>query len=354
MDSLTLIQYRNYTEKTFELDRHSMFVGPNGSGKTNVIEALRTLSVTKSYRANQDRDTIQWGASSCRVMLDREVRLEYVLAEEDFGIKKVFRHDGLAVPLDRIYGLFPTVLFSPETMSLIDGAPVERRRFLDTVLSQADRGYIEALLTYRKVMRERHFVLLRLQQGLGDSEELNFWDRELTRTGAYIICQRLAFVECLNGFLAQIYPQFHGAVKETLIVQYKPSCASDDLGGRLRSSRASDIHLAATGVGPHRDELVFLLNDRDASLFASRGELRRCILSTKLAEASFLQDRTKTEPTLLLDDVFSELDLSHRRGFLAAVAAYRTVTTTTDEDHLKSSLPDRAKIHRLERADGEN
>lgn len=349
MDSIHLTHYRNYTDKTFSLGQHTLFIGPNGSGKTNVIEAIRTISVTKSFRIQHDRDAIQWGQDYCRVALEYAGdKFEYILTRESLGAKKVIKHNGLAIPLTQVYGLLPTVLFSPETMQLIDGAPQERRRFLDTILSQADLQYLEDLMTYRKVLRERHHVLLRIQQGLGQSDELDFWDNELVRTGTYIIEQRRELINQFNTILNAVYARFVPEREgETFQLKYKGSVSAEKYRDRLKSARPYDIKSATTMVGPHRDELVFLLRDRDVILFASRGELRRCVIATKVAEAEILKTRSTRVPLVLLDDVFSELDADRRKHFLESVRDYHTVITTTDEAFTeKVELPSTI-LHRL-------
>jgi DNA replication and repair protein RecF len=346
--SLRLFQYRNYTDRSFSLDRHTIFVGPNGSGKTNIVEAIRTLSVTKSYRATRDSDAIHWNDSWCRIELTApNETFVYVLTEEGAVTKKVIQHNGIAMPLAKVYGLLPSVLFSPESMQLIGGAPSERRRFLDTVLSQCERDYITHLLTYRKVMRERHFILLRLQQGLGASDELDFWDCELVNHGSAIVRERQSFITDLNVLLATIYPHFIGEDGEKLELRYKPSVQGDDLAKRLASSRSYDIKTGTTNVGPHRDELLFLLSGRDVTLFASRGEIRRVVLAIKLAEADYLRAHQERDPIILLDDVFSELDGHRRDALIRAAAAYSTLITTTDIDFLPSEQLAEATVHQL-------
>ncbi len=337
MDSLQLIHYRNYTETAFDLDQHTIFVGPNGSGKTNVIEALRTLSVTKSYRVNQDREAIQWGKNYCRIILQRpDEKFEYVLSMEDLLGRKVIKHNDVAIPLTDVYGLLPTVLFSPETMHLIDGPPQERRRFLDTLLSQLDHEYLNHLMLYKKLIRERHFVLLRIQSGVGTEDELTYWDEQLVKSGSYIMDARLRLVAQMNELLVTIYPTFNdpnepSPPKSHAVISYAPTCRSEEFAQTLRAKMQYDIKTTNTSVGPHRDELVFLLDDRNITLFASRGELRRCILAVKLAEASLLKAKKDKPPIVLLDDVFSEFDDIRRKQLKQAVEVYQTVITTTDQ-----------------------
>lgn len=349
MPSLRLINYRNYEDVTIPLARHTIFVGHNGIGKTNVIEALRTLSVTKSYRGQQDREAIKWGETYCRLIYTAdELSVEYIFTVEGQSTKKAMKHDGVIVPPAHAYGLIPTVLFSPETMDLVTGSPQERRRFLDTLLGQADHNYLEALVTYRKVLKERHFVLLRLQQGLGATDELDFWDQELVRTGNIISQTRAQFVDAINEKLKDLFPRFIEAGRfESFRVQYKPSAGTTDLTEKIKTSRFFDVKTGTTRYGPHRDELVFLLDGRDVTLFASRGEIRICVLAVKLAEAHYLQETRHKEPILLLDDVFSELDASRRKLFIDAITEFSSVITTTDESFIEGHQLKDVLIHHL-------
>lgn len=348
MNTLRLIQYRNYTDQTIQLARHTIFVGNNGTGKTNIIEAMRTLSVTKSYRSQHDRDAIQWDQSYCRLIYTGETIVEYIFTTEGGVAKKAMKHDGSIVPLTSAYGLIPTVLFSPETMDLVTGSPQERRRFLDTLLGQADHAYLEALVTYRKVLKERHFVLLRLQQGLGATDELDFWDQELVRTGEIISHARASFVAAINTMLLDLFPRFVETNRfQSFTVQYKASAGSVQLTDKIKSSRFFDIKTGTTRYGPHRDELIFLLDERDVTLFASRGEIRICVLALKLAEAHYLKEVRQKEPILLLDDVFSELDASRRRLFIDAIKEFSSIVTTTDESFIEGHTLDDFLIYHL-------
>ncbi len=344
--NLNLIQFRNYHELTVPIARHTVFIGANGIGKTNILEAIRTLSVTKSYRVDKDRDTIEWDQPYSRVVWEGEPKIEFVITVDGPIAKKVMKRDGVITPLNDMYGTLPTVLFSPETMELVTGSPQERRRFLDTLLCQADHVYLDNLLTYRKVLRERHFVLLRINQGLGSSDELDFWDHELIRTGVYIMEQRTILVSKLNESLKQVYPQFLADRHQLVAIRYEPTVEPTQFAQKLLSSRGWDCKSGSTRFGPHRDELRFILDDRDITLFASRGEVRSVVLATKLAEATYLSEQSPNKPTLLLDDVFSELDASRRKLLLELISPFQSIITTTDEAFVAADLPE-SLIHHL-------
>lgn len=347
--TLQLTHFRNHHDLTVTLGRQTVLVGPNGIGKTNILEAIRTISVTRSYRVEHDRDTIEWGETFCRLVWTGRPKIEYALTLEP--VKKTVKRDGTASPLAAVYGAVPTVLFSPEILALISGAPVERRRFLDTLLSQADRLYLDRLLTYRQVLRERHFVLLRLAQGLGVADELDFWDGQLAADGCYLIEKRREFIRDISGELKETYGRLTGQSGDARVV-YEPAAEPDALAERLKISRSWDIKSASTRFGPHRDELRFFLSDRDASVFASRGEARGLILATKLAEAAWLTRSLSYRDSLpadgvwlLLDDVFSEFDATHQRALLGLIAPYTTVITTIESGHIPAATG--TVIHRL-------
>ncbi len=348
MSSIQLIQYRNYADVTFLLSDWTIFVGPNGSGKTNIIEAIRTLSVTKSYRVRNDRETIQWGKDYCRVILGLDDDgFEYVLTTNEGITKKIVKRNGILIPLPDIYGLIPTVLFSPESMQLVEGSPQERRRFLDTILSQSNHEYLTALMRYRKVLRERHFILLRIQSGLGNEDELVYWDNQLVETGSAIITEREKLVESLNELIKAIYPIFLEKKDKTpLCIVYETSSKATALASQLERSRKFDIQSATTKYGPHRDELHFFLGERDMTVFASRGEMRRAVLAIKVAEAKYLKEGNKT-PILLLDDVFSELDSLRRAKLHNLITGYQTIITTTDQSFVEPLISSSTVLHLL-------
>lgn len=349
MDSLQLVQYRNYEDTTFPLGLITIFLGPNGSGKTSVIEALRTLSVTKSHRAFQDGETIRWGATFCRLVLKLQgAEIEYFFNQEGEEGKKVIKHNGLSLPLTQAYGLIPSVIFSPEVINLINDPPQARRRFLDTLASQADPDYLRILLRYKKILRQRHFILLRLAAGLGHEDELAWWDRELGQSGEEIIGARRRLLNALNEKIAAIYPTFlPQEAKETLVVTYEPSCPEGELTKRIVSQRATDIKMATTTRGPHRDDLRFILGGRDAALVASRGEARRIVLATKLAEAAYIKERKGQPPILLLDDIFSEFDPFRRGQIPKLLTDYQVFITTTEESAIAPEYLASAICHRL-------
>lgn len=336
LQELKLIQFRNYAEQTIPLSPVTVFWGENGTGKTNALEAVRILSVGRSWRTLQDRDLIMWEKEYCRVegkAVGKDANTYSVVIEQrGTGVRKSLQTNGTTLPLNKQYGTVATVLFTPETLQEIDGSPADRRRFIDAVLSQTDRNYLSSLMEYRKVLRERRFVLIRLAQGLGEANELDYWDSVLVTTGSYIIGERAKFIASINQLLPELYAEF-GKKQNQIALQYRPAVENELTLEILAKQRASDIRANTTLLGPHRDELIFLLNNRDIRLGGSRGEKRSCIVATKLSEAAYMT-AARERPIVLLDDVFSELDNQTQKRLAKVFRDYQTIMTTTEKSFI--------------------
>lgn len=332
LKSLRLVQFRNYLDQTFELAPITIFSGENGAGKTNILEAVRLLSVGKTWRQVTDRDLIMWEKPYSRVegvmTNDRTEQYGVVIEGDGRGGKKTFLHNGVTLPLSRYYGSITTVLFTPETLHLIDGPPAERRRWLDAFLGQLDRQYLEALLTYRQVIRERRFLLKRIARRESQERELEYWDETLIKTGGRLIEERQRLIALLDESVPLIDRQFGRERRVTL--QYQPSVTMSDLRDALIAHRSIDIRLAATTVGPHRDDILFLQDNRDIRTSGSRGERRRLVLALKLAEAAHMVSLS-FQPIVLLDDVFSEFDVQLQASVAHSFGQYQAIVTTTDD-----------------------
>ena len=238
-------------------------------------------------------------------------------------------------------GLLPSVIFSPESLLIVNGEPKERRRFLDILISQKDHKYFSDLLEYKKILLQRNRLLKRILDGKASDDELGFWDSELVRIAIEITKKRRAVIDKFVPELSKFYQTISGNKKSKLDIIYHAK-ADGDFVAKLRSKRPIDIAVGTTTSGPHRDDLEFKLNNLDASKYASRGELRSVVLSLKMAELKYLENGEK--PILLLDDVFSEFDADRRAHLFDLIKNYQTVITTTDLEHLSAELQEKAKI----------
>jgi DNA replication and repair protein RecF len=342
---LKLTNFRNQKHKLLEFSPNiTVILGPNAIGKTNILEAMYFLSLGKSFRAKVEEEMVNYNSDISRIKgristnLETD-DLEIVLTRGTIDIgaqrpEKVQRKkllvNGVAKRLIDFAGKFKIVIFGPEDLELVTEAPTLRRKFLDSVLSQVDREYRRALLSYEKGLRQRNRLLLRIrEEGLSRSQLL-FWDRLLIKNGDYISTKRAEFIEYANS-----YPSIN---KMEFKLEYDKSAISE---ARLEQYAEEEVSAATTLVGPHRDDFIFKVVsngnkfDRDLSRFGSRGEQRMGILWLKMVELSFIKEKTGERPTLLLDDIFSELDHKHRKIVMDAAKKQQTIITTADKHFLE-------------------
>lgn len=338
---LKLTNFRNHADFKVEFTQTTVFIGRNGCGKSNILEAIALLSFCRSFRDDDKKNLIKIGADFARINGDdAEIFLQknpnFIFQAKEKGVVK---------KQSEFIGQRRSVVFSPETMAIITGSPRNRRKFLDIMISQSDRQYLRALVRYEKVRLERNSLLQRIRANSANEQELGFWDKELVAEGKAIINSRSRAVKHLNAQLSNLYSKISGRTDQ-LDLNYESNAAAD-FEGQLRSQRRREILAGRTFTGPHRDDLVFLLNMCDMAKFASRGEIRSAILALKIAELEFLSEGEKNQPLLLLDDIFSEFDHDRREHLCGLIEKYQTVITTTEVEHLSKCLLGKAKIINL-------
>ena len=339
VSKLRLNAFRNFKTKLLEFsDGVSVIIGPNASGKTNILESIFLLSTGKSFRAHLEEEMVNYDTDISRIKgrpkSDGEINdLEVILTRGLIDIgksapEKVARKrlmlNGVAKRLLDFAGNFRVALFGPWDLDLVTESPSLRRKFLDTVLSQVDREYRRASLSYEKGLRQRNKLLLRIrEEGLSRSQLL-FWDRLLVKNGDYIAHAREEFIGFINAT-----SEFDD---QSFSLEYDKSAISE---ARLEQYAEEEVAAATTLVGPHRDEIIFQIRvakaeNRNLATYGSRGEQRMGVLWLKLAELAFVEAKTGERPTLLLDDIFSELDHKHREIVIKVAQNQQTVITTAD------------------------
>jgi DNA replication and repair protein RecF len=376
---LSLTHYRNYARQDLDLCRGPvLLLGDNAQGKSNLLEAIFLLATTRAERAAADGDLIDWAALDepqpvARVTAQVERRdgplaLEVIVAARAGRTKdgrvmasKRLRLNGVARRQIDFVGQLTAVLFSTHDLELITGPPAERRRYLDTTLAQLDRAYAQALQRYTKLITQRNALLRRIQEGAAGEDELSFWDDELARDGALLMCERARAVETLAKHARDEHARVSGE-QEELAIAYQPRLDGWDgarvlagakkIAGALRDElearRARDIGAGQTLTGPHRDDLSLTLNGVAAAPFVSRGQQRTAALALRLAEARFLADGKGDLPVVLLDDVLSELDEQRRRAVLESLGGWeQLLITSADADRFGEGLPTAAKAFRV-------
>ena len=321
-----------------------MFVGDNGQGKTNLLEAIYVVAALRSFRTSKLGDLVRFGSAGAklgaRVLKDALTRVyEVELAP---GSRKV-RLDGKTVrPLARYFGAFNVVVFTPEDLALPRGAPADRRRFLDRGVFNLEPAYLAVASDFDKVLRTRNSVLKQAGQGLlagGQLDELlAVYDAQLATLAVQIVAARLRFLGVLAPALTQAFSEITrtGLAASARYASKLVGLSAEAFEAQLRDSRARDLGAQSTQLGPHRDDIVLELEGREAGSFASQGQLRAIMLAWKTAELSVLGRAHGDPPILLLDDVSSELDPSRNEYLFEHLAnlASQCFITTTHASHV--------------------
>jgi DNA replication and repair protein RecF len=321
-------------------------LGENGEGKTNLLEAISYLCLTKSFFGSADGVVLQIGEKRFEVSgeLETDSGLHYhvsVSYDQEPGDKRFLINKAPVEKFSEVVGQFPVVVLSPESGSITTGGPVDRRRFLDFVIAQASKVYLEDLLEYRRVLRQRNRVLFDSKVSrIERSDLIEPWDQELIDRGARITHRRDTFLKELQPIVHDSYARIAGRVEEPTI-QYVPSVAHGEGASEgelqeifrqeLKRKAPEEKRLGLTLVGPHRDELELSINGLSVRSHASQGQHKTLLIALKVAEFLYLQTKRNERPILLLDDIFTELDRhrSERLLTLAESVGQAFITTTS-------------------------
>jgi DNA replication and repair protein RecF len=341
-----LRSFRNHNETAFEFGaRVNVLLGENGQGKTNTLEALSFLCLTKSFYASADATVMQQQQSFFEIKSkltsdegkDFQVRVTY----DDVKKEKKFTINGAEVEkFSTVIGMFPVVILSPENSSITFGSPADRRKFVDLVISQSSKAYVEDSMEYRRIVRQRNAILSDAK-GKDVAAVIAPWNEMLVRVGSRIIHKRNKFIGEFAPYIAQTYLDIVDE-RETPKIEYAPSVnvseastleqIGEAMEQKLTKKRNDEARFQTTLVGPHRDEIIFSLNKMSLKHFASQGQHKTFLVALKVAEFFYLKERCNETPVFLLDDVFSELD-EHRSKKLLTVAETlgQIFITTTSE-----------------------
>ncbi|MCY3911149.1 MAG: DNA replication/repair protein RecF [bacterium] len=334
LQRLWLTDFRNYSHLDLELPGGtSLFVGLNGEGKTNLLEAVYYLATTSSFRVKAADSLIRVGTDISEAVVrgemvagQREVLLEAALRPTG---RSQFQVNRQRVRRRELLGLVPVSIFMPDDLVLLKGGPGQRRRFVDDALSQIDPRLDAVRTDMESILRQRN-ALLRQSRGQLSSEvevTLDVWDEKLANVGERLANARRSLVANLEPKVAAAYQEI--AAKPTPVsLSYESTWSPGELGEALGRVRREDLRRGATTVGPHRDDVVAVLDGRPARTHASQGEQRSLALALRLAAHRELADAAGQSPLLLLDDVFSELDPERSRGVLNALHSEQTLLTT--------------------------
>ena len=333
IEGLELNNFRSYESTAFELHPDvTLVVGPNASGKTNLLEGVYVLASTKSFRA-KDKDLVRHGQDHFRLVA-RAGEVDYALGFRAAGpLEKRITHDGVKRTLVGHVGQIQVTLFEPRDLELVTGTPDARRKYLDFILCQTDRAYLRTLQQYRRVLKQRNAVLDDLEVSVV-REHIFAWDLKLAELAVEIYRGRTRLIERLNTAIPLLYRDIAGGAQE-LTLDYVPSVDGvyeEQFLTVLQENLRRDMGAGFTTIGPHREDFAVRFKGSGITAVASRGEVRTVVLAMKLAELRYAHERTGIRPILLLDDVFSELDRDRRGFLLEQLRDHQTIITTTDAD----------------------
>lgn len=343
LNRLSLSHYRNYTSLALTCDlQTNVFIGTNGQGKTNLLEAIYYLCVARSCREARDRELVRMGSDHFLIQgqgqsadgREVEVQIRY---DAQTG-KKVFVNGSPQRNLSDLYGIMAAVMISPDDRKLVQGSPGSRRRFLDIAISQSNAAYLATLQDYRRVVRQRNEALRMQLESPGTGADLEVWNPPLVALGSRIMRKRVEVVAALKDEARRVHATVSGD-DEVLEIDYAPSfeCESlDDVEGSFQEAldRAAPRERARgmTEVGPHRDDLSVRMNGVSLQAYGSQGQHKTAATALKLAEARFLWQQLQTPPLLLLDDIFAEIDAVRTDRLMEMIPAYgQTFITTAKE-----------------------
>ena len=373
---LSLTNFRNFSRLDVDAPRGPvLMVGDNAQGKTSLLEAIYFLATLVSFHASSERQLINFLAARDPVAVARVVgdfnsgdaqhRIEVRIIQEPNGsngssqLRKEALLDGVKQKVSDVVGRFNAVMFLPQMLRVIEGAPEERRRYLNLALGQVTPDYSAALADYARSLTQRNALLKLLNERGGDPAQLDYWDAQLAASGALLIHARIRAIQELEILAARTLRELTRG-SEVLRLSYYPAydplpsptaqiiLPLDSPVDRSRISmeqihrgflesllrlRAEEIARGVTTIGPHRDELRFLSNGVDLGVYGSRGQVRTVMLALKLAEVTWMKEKTGHWPVLLLDEVLAELDTQRRVDLLARLdESEQSLLTTTDLD----------------------
>lgn len=359
LKSLKLTNFRNYYSLNIDFDKRPVIlIGNNAAGKSSLLEAIYFLSTTKSSRAETDSELIKYEQVFSRVEAvvgtnGDEVSLLLTLENNpETGFKKRVTINGVGRRVVDFLGTLEAVIFSPTDINMVTGSPALRRWHLDLALAQSDKDYKKHLTLYGEFLTSRNRVLKRIKEGLSRTDELDYWTEELVKNGIVVSEKRKLFFEFLNDLKTDL-GQFR--------FDYRQSEISEE---KLKQYQGREVAASSTLVGPHRDDFDFVIpggtKDPDPSLvvqddlgrnlshFGSRGEQRIATLAFKLGQLEYMAKISLKRPILLLDDVFSELDVSHRAAVVAIVKNQQTIIATVELENIPRDFLNSARILKVD------
>ena len=352
IEKLLLKNYRNIKKTYLDLNPNlNIFIGNNGQGKTNLLEAVYLIATTESHRTNRDSELIEWDEDNALVQLklikdDYDLTISYKIEGRD---KKIKINKNPLEKISDLVGNLNVILFSPEDLKIVKGSPSNRRKFLDLEISQVNPYYYHLLKEYNHILKQRNNLLKKMyNKNNRDLNLLEVWDDKLADKGSKIIYKRFQVLNKLK-ILARLAQRKLTSGNENLNIKYDSTLKVSKKNEKeeikniflntLKKERKKEFERGYTLSGPHRDDLLLKINEINVRKYGSQGQQRTVALALKLAELEFMKSESGEYPVLLLDDVFSELDKNRRNTLLSIInERIQTLITTTDSKDINKLL----------------
>ncbi len=341
LENLHITNFKNISDLDLTLNKKiNCFVGLNGAGKTNILDAIFYLSFTKSYFPTSDLQNIRHEQDffMLKGIYQRLGVREEILINFQKDQKNVKRNGKRYKRLSHHIGLIPAIIITPDDIKLITGTGEERRRLMDMIISQADIKYMTALTSYRRILQQRNKLIKTFaREHYVDQESLELWDEQLSEAAGYIHQRRSAFIQELVPIIQHYYNIISGN-KEQINIKYRSHLNSADLRLLLKENISKDIALEYTYAGIHRDDLSLLINDQPIRKFGSQGQQKSFLIALKFAQHDFIREHLRVKPLLLLDDIFDKLDperVEKLVGMVSRDVFGQIFITHTNEQRLK-------------------
>ncbi len=355
LKNLKLANFKNYEEADFVFNENvNGIVGKNGSGKTNLLDAIHYLSFCKSYFSSQDVYSVRFDADFFAVhgdFYDRNTQNStYVSCVYKNGHKSMRANRKEYSRLSAHIGLFPVVMVSPYDSDIINGGSENRRKFFDVIISQYDRGYLQHLISYRKLLAQRNALLKQMAESRQHGNSLlEVIDGQLALSGTFIFRVRQAFIATIRPLFSSHYLRLSHSAEE-VDLQYMSALNEKTLADGLRDSFAADIKSGFTNFGVHKDDFAFLLGGQPVKRYGSQGQQKSFTLALRLAQFDYSFEQKSIKPILLLDDIFDKLDMARTSELLNMVGQEhfgQVFLTDTDENRVNRILSEHGISHQI-------
>jgi len=348
ISTISLVSFRNHQNKELAFCRGLTVIwGENGSGKTAILEGVHILSLGKSFRTHKQKSLIKDGDDSFIVRGEFLLKntLNQIATElKKDGKQKIKINGDSIIARKDLVGKNNVVVLSPEEQSITKGGPAERRRFFDKVFSVVSKEYIDVLQVYSRVLKQRNAAIGVEKNNGGNLSGFRYWNEQLANHGAKLWSLRAVFLNDFKYNLSSVLNRYDSNIKLDLLMREKEITKEQYLK-KLLEIEKTDLKMGRTTIGPHRDRVELIWNNKSLRLFGSQGEHKVSLVFLKLAEMCFIKDKTKSNPILLLDDLFAKLDLERSKKLVQLLHALeedsgetvQTIATTTDIIDIENS-----------------